>query len=69
MKRPCSVLATREEIMLDTVCVCPPIPVRSWDWCAVDDNTYDGGDEHPVSGEGRTENDAIEALFERLEAA
>lgn len=65
-ERRVSLVATRQEIVLSTVCVCPPIPIRNFDWFACDDNTYDGGDEHPVSGEGRTEQEAIDCLFDRL---
>jgi hypothetical protein len=72
-KRPCSLLATRTEIMLSTTCVCPPIPTRSMDWSAIDDNTYDasydeGNWRQGPHGVGETEQDAIEDLFDQLEA-
>lgn len=38
----------------------PPIPVRKFDWFAVDDDTYDG--EGPI-GMGATEAEAIEDLL------
>lgn len=41
----------------------PPIPIRSMDWCAVDDDTYDEG--CPV-GWGATEQEAIDDLLEQL---
>jgi hypothetical protein len=79
MTRAVTVLATRQEITLSTTFVCPPIPCRSMDWSAVDDDTYDasyeGEDEagsHWKSGpigRGATEADAIEDLLEQLEAA
>lgn len=48
----------------------PPIPVRSFDWSAVDDATYDGADDSncPV-GHGATEQDAIDDLLEQIEEA
>ena len=36
-----------------------PIPNRSYDWTAVDDDTYDGGS---MIGAGATEAEAIEDL-------
>lgn len=42
---------------------CPPIPVRSFDWSAVDDN-YDGGG---AVGRGATEQEAIADLLEQIE--
>ena len=78
MKRPLTVLATRQIIDLHTSCVCPPIPIRTLDWQAIDDNTYDcsyeGEDESGsiwvtgAMGTGRTELDAINALLDELEA-
>ena len=46
----------------------PPIPVRSFDWSAIDDDTYDGADDSncPI-GHGATEQDAIEDLLEQIE--
>ena len=42
-----------------------PIPLRDFDWSAVDDDTYDGPGS-PI-GFGRTRDDAIEDLFEHIE--
>lgn len=42
----------------------PPIPVRCFDWFAVDDSTYDG--EGPI-GMGATEQAAIEDLLEQID--
>lgn len=44
-----------------------PIPVRSWDWSAYDDDTYDGPG-CPV-GYGATEAEAIRDLREQMEEA
>lgn len=43
----------------------PPIPLRQFDWCAYDDETYDGPGS-PI-GHGLTEQLAIEDLLERTE--
>jgi hypothetical protein len=45
--------------------VYPPIPVRDFDWRAVDDDTYDGPGS-PI-GYGRTEAAAIADLLEQIE--
>lgn len=50
-------------IKIRTENVYPPIPVREWDWSAVDDNTYEPG--CPI-GWGRTEQAAIDNLIEQL---
>lgn len=76
MKASCSLLSTREEIVLSTCFEYPPIPIRSMDWSAIDDNTYDasyeGEDESghhwkssPV-GRGATEQEAIADLLDQL---
>ena len=44
--------------------VFPPIPVRSFDWSAVDDDTYEPG--CPI-GWGPTEAFAIEDLMDQIE--
>jgi hypothetical protein len=46
----------------------PPIPVRQFDWSAIDDDTYDGADDSscPI-GHGATEFDAIEDLLEQID--
>jgi hypothetical protein len=47
-----------------------PIPIRSFDWCAIDEDTYDGapdsGNRHQI-GYGRTEAEAIADLTAILE--
>ena len=54
-------------MIIKTENVYPPIPNRNHDWCAFDDNTYDG----PGStiGWGPTKEAAIADLMERLEDA
>ena len=44
--------------------VYPPIPLRGFDWSAVDDDTYEPG--CPI-GSGRTELEAVQDLFKQLE--
>jgi hypothetical protein len=44
----------------------PPIPIRSFDWSAIDDDTYDGTPGCPI-GHGETERAAIADLLEQLE--
>lgn len=48
-----------------TAFVYPPIPIRSFDWQAWDDDTYDGPG-CPL-GHGATEAEAIADLREQLE--
>ena len=45
----------------------PPIPVRDFDWSAIDDETYDG--EGCPIGHGATEEAAIADLLEQIEEA
>ena len=42
--------------------VYPPIPIRSFDWCAF----FDGEEERQEYGYGRTEADAITDLLENF---
>ena len=53
----------RATIKLKTEYVYPPIPIRSMDWSAIDDSTYEPGS--PI-GTGRTEQEAIEDLIDQL---
>ena len=55
---------------IKTTYIFPPIPVRQFDWCAVDDDTYDGaeGSNCPI-GFGRTQEEAIADLLEKMEEA
>lgn len=65
---PMSVVATKREIAVQLVCVCPPIPNRNFDWFAYDDATYCGcGECHDDTGEGPTRQAAIEALLHEME--
>jgi hypothetical protein len=41
----------------------PPVPVRSFDWSAIDDDTYDYDSQ---IGHGATEQEAINDLLEKL---
>lgn len=43
-----------------TVCICPPIPDRRFDWCAY----YDGDEEGGPRGYGATEQEAVNDLIE-----
>lgn len=75
MTRRLSVLATREEIELNTSFVYPAIPTRNFDWSAIDSNTFDAdfaGEEdgyvtHCPHGAGETEIEAINDLLEQIE--
>jgi hypothetical protein len=72
-------ISTREVIHLSTTFVYPPIPVRTMDWSAIDENTYDasyeGEDEsgehwsQGPHGTGTTEQEAIDVLFDQIEEA
>lgn len=42
-----------------------PIPIRDFDWTAIDDATYDGDPRNPI-GRGATEQAAIDDLREQL---
>ena len=55
--------AVLARIKIRTEHVFPPIPVREWDWSAVDDNTYEPG--CPI-GWGRTKQAAIDDLIDQL---
>lgn len=55
----------RNSLDIQTTFVNPPIPIRSFDWCAVDANTYMGTRE-PV-GTGETEQEAVDDLLTQLE--
>lgn len=46
---------------IETECICPPIPIRAFDWCATF-NGYEPGD--PI-GYGPTEADAIADLWQQ----
>ena len=50
---------------IKTQCICPPIPIRSFDWCAVDGDTYDGPG--CLIGYGATEQEAIDDLLAQME--
>jgi hypothetical protein len=48
--------------------VYPPIPVRSFDWSAIDEDTYDP-DINTMTGWGATEAEAIADLLRQIEEA
>jgi len=52
------------KIKLRTDFVNPPIPVRAWDWSAIDDSTYEPG--API-GWGPTRAAAINALVDEIQ--
>jgi len=59
--------AAGTRVKIRTEYVYPPIPIRDFDWSAVDDDTYDGApDAHCPIGRGRTEKEAIDDLLEQL---
>jgi hypothetical protein len=55
------------DMKIRTEFVYPPIPIRDFDWSAVDDDTYDG--EGCPIGYGRTEEAAIADLKQQIEEA
>lgn len=61
-----------KKMKIVTSCDCPPIPIRKFDWSAIDADTYDADfrDGQWVSlgpiGRGETEAEAIADLLEQL---
>lgn len=56
------------ELRIHTEHVFPPIPDRSHDWAAYDDDTYCGcGECHCLTGYGPTEAAAIADLMDQLD--
>lgn len=51
-------------IEIKTWNVCPPVPVRNWDWAAW---VKDSDEETGLEGHGATEQEAIEDLLFQLE--
>jgi hypothetical protein len=48
----------------------PPLPIRDYDWSAIDEDTYDGAEDSKTRhniGYGATEAEAIADLMEILE--
>jgi len=73
-ERKLCIVATRQEIHLQTNPVFPPIPTRRYDWSAIDANTYDVDYDYEIGyysrseqGHGATEQEAIADLIEQLE--
>ena len=61
--------AILSRIKVRTEHVYPPIPVRDYDWSAIDDDSYDGAHDsatrHQI-GYGRTEQAAINDLVQQI---
>jgi hypothetical protein len=52
---------------IETSYDCPPIPIRNFDWSAIDASTYDGAEGcHCPVGYGATEAEAILDLVEQI---
>ena len=72
----CALQADYSRVKIKTDCVCPPIPLRHYDWNAIDDNTYDvdfiGGEDDAwkggMIGHGATESEAVVDLIEQIAA-
>jgi len=61
----CAIGPTFPLVCVSTLYVYPPIPDRGFDWSA----TLDGYEPGDAMGEGATEREAIDSLFDALEAA
>ena len=53
-------------IKISTEFIYPPIPIRNFDWCAIDENTYNGDKTDPI-GFGKTRSEAVQDLLEKIE--
>lgn len=51
---------------IKTEFVYPPIPIRRFDWSAIDEDTYNGDPTDPI-GFGHTRAEAVQDLLERIE--
>ncbi|MGB7023884.1 MAG: hypothetical protein WBD73_08815 [Candidatus Acidiferrales bacterium] len=75
MMRLVSIVYSREVIQLSTTFDYPPIPVRNFDWSAIDANTYDADYDYEAGrytsksphGTGASELDAINDLLDQIE--
>jgi hypothetical protein len=65
--RDVALAAAHDGVRISTDYSFPPIPIRQFDWCAYDDNTYDGPGS--ILGHGRTEQEAIDDLTQQLSEA
>ena len=52
-----------------TIHIFPPIPIRKYDWCAVDNDTFDAENPATVVGYGSTKEEAIADLLHQIEEA
>lgn len=53
------------EVKIETYYIVKPLPVRDFDWSAIDINSYDGQANDPV-GYGKTKEEAISDLVDQL---
>lgn len=58
--------STRRPVRVRTAFEYQPIPLRAYDWSAVDDRTYEGSPGQPI-GRGPTEQAAIADLLEQMD--
>ncbi len=58
----------RCRVNIRVIDVSPPLSTRDYDWCAIDNDHYDGEPGSPV-GYGRTADAAIADLMEQIEEA
>jgi hypothetical protein len=58
-------MTTQRPTWIKTDFVYPPIPIRQFDWNAIDDRHY-GGDESDPIGRGATEQEAIDDLMDQI---
>jgi hypothetical protein len=60
---------------IDVACECPPIPIRKFDWSAIQDGTYDADYDYEAEcyvsrcplGTGETVSEAIQDVIEQLD--
>ena len=55
--------------MIVTQHICPPIPLRSHDWCAYDELLFDPENDFAPIGWGKTEQEAVADLLRQIEEA
>jgi hypothetical protein len=52
-----------------TIHICPPIPIRRYDWCAYNGDTFDAESSKSLVGYGCTEQEAIADLLQLIAEA
>ncbi len=63
-------MGKEEAMIILTQLIRPPVPSRSFDWSAIDEDSYDGAPDSPNRNEigyGATEEEAIKDLEGKLE--